>query len=185
MALRLSIKSREKRLVALTVATLLGGLLYVRVLEPLTQEWLALRREARLATAELAELQALLDRKEEIQSAHRRIRDTVATGDTEEVVQLEVLNEVSRLAAACGFEVDSLKPLRKPREGGFERYGVDMSGRCTASAFVALLQSLQAPEHLLKTEKVTVVVGRSTPPLTVMIRVSKLARVERTNDSAS
>lgn len=181
---RVKLKPRERRLVFLTFSALTAGVLYVQFIEPITREWLTLRQEVGQATAELHKLQALVDRREEIQSAYRRVRDTVATGETEEIVQLAVLNEVSRLATSCGLEVDSLKPVRKVRENGFDRFGVDLSGRCAAPALMNLLQSLQTPEHLLKAEKVTVVVGRSTPPLTVTIRISKFARVERTRGAS-
>ena len=131
---RIHLKPRERRMAIVTFGVLLVGLLYVKMAEPISQRWLPVRQEARDATTELEKLRSLVKRRDEIQAAYRRVRDTVASGTSEQAVQLAVLGEVSRLAIGCGMEVDGVKPVRKVHESGLDRNGIELSGRCAAPA---------------------------------------------------
>lgn len=163
----------------MTAAAVLAGAAYAAVVEPLATNWLELHRKAGAAVEEWSKLRALVGSRERIAAAYKRVEESVMTGTNPDEAQLRLFDEVSRVANETAFEVDGLKPVRATEAQGFERYGVELGGRCTAPAFTEVLLALQAPEHLLRIDKLTVVVGRGKPPLTVTMRISKLARVER------
>lgn len=172
-------RRRERVLAVLTLAAVAAGIAYVAIVEPLATGWLELHRKAEACVDEWTKLRALVGNRERIAAAYTRVEESVMTGAGADDAQLRLYNEVSRLTGEAGLEVDGLKPVRVAEAQGFDRYGVELSGRCTAAILMDLLLVMQAPEHLLRIDKLTVVVGRGKPPLTVTMRVSKLARIER------
>jgi hypothetical protein len=170
-------RRRERILAVATLAAATLGIGYVVLLEPLVTSWFDLRHKAEASAVELAKLRGLVGSRDRIGQAHKRVAESVLTVRSEQEAQLLLFNEVSRIAGECGVEVDGLKPVRVAKAGGFDRYGVELSGRCTAPVLLDLLLAMQVPEHLLRIDKLTTVVGRGKPPLTVSMRISKLAHV--------
>ena len=63
-----------------------------------------------------------------------------------------------------------------------DRYGVEVTARGESNQFLALLQSLQDPRNLLVMEKVSLLVGRTRPRLTLTFRVTKIRIAESRSD---
>lgn len=177
--MRLRAPNRRERVLAGLILALAAGWAVLEFAAPLAQEWAALRREAGQAASELRRLNTLVQRRSEIEAAHRRVEGAVLSAASAEAIHVTLQSEVIKLANEAGLVVDGLKPVRTVKGRYLDRYGVELSGRCQGHQFVDLLQRMQSPEHLMNAEKITLVAGRTTPPLSVAMRITKLGRLER------
>lgn len=169
---------RERNIAAVTLGLALVTGLYVYCGEPVALRWLDLHRQVVAAEEELAQLRNLTEHKDRIEREYRKLQGAVTTGRTEQELKVTLLSEIDGLARGCGLEVSSVKPTSVRKEGLFERYGIELQVHCAGHQFAKLLAGLQSPEHLMRTDQVTISVGPGEPPMTVTLRISKLARLE-------
>lgn len=164
---------------AAIVAIVAGAsLLYGYAIEPLATRWIELHDRARKAESELAQLQDLIEHRDAIEREHARLKNAVTTGASEQELQVSLFNEVDKLARDCGLELSAVRPLAAKKETGFSRYGLELQVHCEGHELVKLLQRMQDQEHLLHIDHLSMAVGPGTPPITVTVKASKLARVE-------
>lgn len=169
---------RERVLATLTATVVALGGLYIYVLEPLTARWLSVRAEAREVAGEYWRLRTLMDNRDRIETTFREYSGAVKTARSIEALNVEMLREVEQLAGRTNMRVTSIKPLSRSSAGELERVQVEMGARGTAHDFVRLLQRLQEPEHLIRVESIQLTVGQDQPPVTAVLSLSKLVRVE-------
>lgn len=170
---------RERVLATFTATVISVGLLYVYVLEPVFTQWYTLHSRALELTQELAELQDLVANKNSIEKLYQDFEGAVSQGESEIDLEIALLGEIERLATNQGLEVSSIKPLSKMREGQFERLGVQLNAKCEGHQFVKFLHALQRPEHLLRAETISVVVGPRRPPVTLTLTATKLVKTTK------
>lgn len=175
---RATFTKREGVLALLTVLVIFGGATYVYVIEPVAHEWSEVRGRSRMAVEKLAKLQALVERREEIDMGYRQVEGAVTVSQNEHEPKVTLLKEVEKLARESGLEVTAVKPTSPRKEGVFDRYGVQLNARSENHNLVEFLQAIQRPEHLLNAERITLVAGRSRPTLTLTLVVTKLVKLE-------
>lgn len=172
--------TKRERVIGLTtliIAVCIAS--YVLAIEPLALKWFALRAQAIKAESDLARLESLVEYKDTIERESKRLKGAVAKGQTEQDLRVALLQEVDAVARVCGLELSSVKPTTARKEGAFLRYGIELQVHCAGHQFAKLLQAFQEPEHLLRTDKMTVSVGPSDPPMTATLTLSKLVRLEK------
>jgi len=177
MAINFKISPRERRLAAITIICLLVGVLYLNVIEPVTVNWMEVRRRARDAEAELAKLEQLVQNRDTIQREFKRLQGAVTSGSSEQELKITLLSEVDKLASESGLLVASVKPSLVKKQKEFYRYGIELQAHGENHKLVQFLLAMQNPEHLLHTDQLTVHAGRGAAPLTFTFRISKLARL--------
>ncbi|MCX5768875.1 MAG: type II secretion system protein GspM [Candidatus Hydrogenedentes bacterium] len=177
MALNLKISPRERRLAAVAIICLLIALLYLNVIEPVTVNWMEVRRRARDAEAELATLQQLIQKRDTIETEFKRLQGAVTSGASEQELKITLLSEVDKLANESGLLVASVKPSLVKKQKDFYRYGIELQAHGENHKLVQFLLAMQNPDHLLHTDQLTVHAGRGSAPLTFTFRISKLARL--------
>jgi type II secretory pathway component PulM len=173
-----TLTKREQRIATVTLLVAVSAMLYAFVLEPVTMNFLQAHRRSLEAQNELALLRNLIENRETIEREYRRLRGAVTSGKSEQALKVALFDELDQLAANCGLDVIGVKPIAIKEESGFSRYGAELQIRCEGHKFVKLLHAIQEPEHMLHVEQLSVTVGPSEPPLTVNIKLSKLAKVE-------
>jgi len=177
MALNFKISPRERRLAAITITCLLIALLYLNVIEPVTVNWMEVRRRARDAEADLATLQQLVQNRDTIEREFKRLQGAVTSGSSEQELKITLLSEVDKLANESGLLVASVKPSLVKKQKDFYRYGIELQAHGENHKLVQFLLAMQNPDHLLHTDQLTVHAGRGSAPLTFTFRISKLARI--------
>lgn len=177
MAINLKISPRERRLAAATIICLLIAALYLNVIEPVTVNWMEVRRRAGDAEAKLAELQQLIQNRDTIEREFKRLQGAVTSGSSEQELKITLLSEVDKLANESGLLVASVKPSLVKKQKDFYRYGIELQAHGENHKLVQFLLAMQSPEHLLHTDQLTVHAGRGAAPLTFTFRISKLARL--------
>lgn len=180
MTSRRNYSRRERVLVTLTALVIIGGGLYVYVVEPVLGAWLDVRAEASDAARELGELKSLVANRDVIESEFAEYAGSMTSGASEEELKVSLLEEVQQVAASTGLRVTSIKPLRLRSSGRLQRLGVEVHAKCAGHEFVRFLQALQEPGHLLRAEDINIVVGRDQPPLTVTCSLTKLVNLGAT-----
>lgn len=175
---RVTFTKGEGMLALLTALVIFSGLTYVYVIEPVAFEWSEVRGRSRKAVEKLAKLQALVERREEIERGYRQLEGAVSVRQNEHGAKVTLLKEVEKLARESGLQVTAVKPTSTRKEGVFDRYGVQLNARSENHNFVTFLQAIQRPEHLLNAERITLVAGRSRPTLSLTVVVTKLVRLE-------
>lgn len=168
------LNARERRIALVTATVVVLGALYVYAIEPAVMAWLAVYREAELAEGELRKLEALVDRRAEIERDYARLEAVAAAVSSREAMAVSLLSEVAELARDAGLAVSGIKPLQTVQEKGYERAGVQVELEGEAHEFVYMLQGMQEEQHLLNGEFVNVVVGRGSAPLNISMRLTKL-----------
>jgi len=169
---------RERTIATTTIVAAVAAALYVYAAEPLALRGLALHRRVQVAEQELAQLRSLVEHRDTIEQEYRRLKGAVTVGSTEQEVKVALLAEVDGLARSCAFDVSSVRPTTVAETGDFYRYGVELQAGCEGHQFVKFLQAMQEPDHLLHADLVSLVVGGGQSPLTVTLRISKLAKLE-------
>ena len=177
MAINIKISTRERRLTAVTIICLLLAVLYLNVVEPVTVNWMEVRRRAREAEADLAKLQQLVQNRDTIEREFKRLQGAVTSGSSEQELKITLLSEVDKLANESGLLVASVKPSLVKKQKDFYRYGIELQAHGENHKLVQFLLAMQNPEHLLHTDQLTVHAGRGSAPLTCTFRISKLARI--------
>lgn len=174
MRLPRTLNKRERRLAIVTLVALVAGLAYVYLVEPVATAWMQAHGAASAAEAELTRLQSLLANRDRIEREFQAYAGAMATGLSEEALQVDLLKEIQEIAGRSGVEITSMKPLRTQPDGRMTRVGIEVHGVCAGHEFVRFLQSCQDAAHLLRAEEINVVVGRDMPPLTVTLELTKL-----------
>ena len=177
MGLNVKISARERRLGAATLLVVVVGVLYLNVIEPVTVNWMEVRRRAREAESKLAESEALIENRETIEREYKRLEGAVTSGSSEQELKITLLSEVDKLANESGLLVASVKPTVVKKQKDFYRYGIELQAHGENHKLVQFLLAMQKPEHLLHTDQLTVHAGRGSAPLTFTFRISKLARL--------
>ncbi len=178
MVARLRRLTKRERTIAITAAVVaVAAALYVYAVEPLVLRGFALHRRVQIAEQELAQLRSLVEHRDAIEEEYRRLKGAVTVGRTEQGVKVALLAEVDGLARSCALDVSSVRPTVAAEAGDFYRYGVELQAGCEGHQFVKFLQAMQEPDHLLHADLVSFVVGRGQSPLTVTLRISKLAKL--------
>jgi len=175
--------NREKRLAVLTFVVVTSGLLYVRVLEPVAKTWLETLAETRNAENRLANLQTLAKDRSVIENDYSRLVDSSDGGESEAGFLASLLMRVESLGRSAGLQVTAIKPLGKSQEKVFDRYAVEVSARGEPNQLILFLHSLQDPANLLVADRLTVMVGRTSPRLTLTLLVSKMRIAEKRSEN--
>ena len=173
-----SMEQREKRLAMVTIAVVSAAVLYVRILEPVAQHWMAVYSDTRNAEERLATLRALVGRRGEIETEYTRLVDSEMRGESEEAFLASLLTKIWSLGRSAGLQVTAMKPIGKTESEGGSRYGVEMSVRGEPHQFIRLLHSFQDTRNLLVADRITLMVGRSAPRLSLTFVVSKIRIAE-------
>jgi len=178
MAIVRKLTKRERLIAFATCLMLLGALAYVHAIEPAALRWFEARHRAQQAVDDLAKLHDLAARRSQIEQEYEELEGAVTVGRSAEQLRVELLREAEQIARECGLDVNSVKPAAMRKEGLFERHSVQLNARCEGHELVKCLLEMQRPEHLLNVELMSVVVGRTRPPLTLTLSISKLTRTE-------
>jgi Tfp pilus assembly protein PilO len=168
---------RERNFSFVTGIMVICALSYLFVVEPIVLRWVAAHDQAVQAEVELGQLLELVQNRDHIEREYDRLQGAVQVGRTEQDLKIALLTEADRLAQSSGLTVSSIKPTAMRQEAGLQRYTIEMQMHCEAHQFLQLLRNMQEPEHLLHTDMMSIVVSPSEPPLTVTLRLSKLAKV--------
>jgi Tfp pilus assembly protein PilO len=185
MAINFKVSARERRLAALTLICVLAGVLYLNVIEPVTVNWMEVRKRAREAEVELRKLEELVENREAIEREFKRLEGAVTSGASEQELKITLLSEVDKLANESGLLVASVKPSLVKKQNDFYRYGIELQAHGENHKLVRFLLAMQSPEHLLHTDQLTVHAGRGSAPLTFTFRISKLARLTQAKPPAA
>lgn len=173
-----SLEKRERRLAFLTALVIPSAVLYVGILEPVAENWTSVYSDARNAEERLAALRALAGRQREIEVEYSRLVDSEMRGETEEAFLASLLTKIESLGRSSGLQVTAMKPIGKTESEGGSRYGVEMSARGEPQQFIRLLHSFQDTRNLLVVDRITLIVGRSAPRLSLTFVVSKIRMSE-------
>lgn len=169
-----TLNARERRIALITAVLSLVAGLYVYVVEPAALAWLSVYREAETLERELHKLESLVARRDEIENEYRKLESAALSVASRDAMAVALLSEVTELAQRDNLAVVGIKPLRSAAEKGYERCAVQVDLAGEAHQFVAFLQRMQEPQHLLNGDFVNVAVGRGSAPLTISMRLNKL-----------
>lgn len=171
------LSQRERLIAGVTATVAVGALVYLYAIEPAAAAWLEVHDRAEEAQHEAQDLKSLIQDKDNIELEYRKLRGAVAQAASEEELTIALLREVDQLAAGCGLQISSAKPLQVSRGQNFDRIAMELQAYGNANQAVQFLQRLQSEEHLLTTDSITMLVGRGEAPVTVTLHISKLAAI--------
>jgi hypothetical protein len=173
-----TITPREKTLATCVAVVVLAGIFLNYAAVPIARRWLEANHRAQEAVNELAELRALVVKRESIETEYAALQGLLTSGRTAEEHQVALLREVEELARSCGLLVSVVRPVAPRNEGRLTRLGVHVNARGESDGLVRFLGEAQNPGHLLRIERLTLTVGRTRPTLTLALVISKLAAAE-------
>lgn len=173
-----SLSGRERRMIFLTATVMLIGLGYIYIGEPVYLRWNELHTESQSLQKDLKKLRGLSQNRELIEENFAKVQDSIPAGNSQENLEVRFLEEINALAHSSGLRVGSLKPLKIERSGRFDQLQVQVHGSCQGYEFTKFLQLLQDEKHLIQCTDITLTAGRSRPPLTVTLTLSKLVMRE-------
>jgi len=165
---------RERRVAILTVAVVLGGLLCVKAVEPAGHRWIELRREVATYERELSRMRGLLAQRDAIDAAMKRVGELESASDSDVSEPDTLLKEIERMAATSGLHLLYLKPRQVKGKGVSGQLGAELKVEGSMRCLGRLLQELQTSVLLLKTQQLTVTVGREAGQVQAVIRIAKL-----------
>jgi Tfp pilus assembly protein PilO len=146
---------REIRLLALTLATLAGVIVYVYLAEPRLQRAAEVYGLLDEAGRELANCEALLRNRDEILAHAESIqKQLVAAGDPE-AEMTSLLREVETLSRSARIDPISLRPQR-PRDLGFyQLMGVQLTAEGGPEDIARFLHNVRASAQLIRVDSLT------------------------------
>jgi Tfp pilus assembly protein PilO len=169
-----ALSSRERTMLITTITIGVVALAYVYVGEPVYAQWHDLHTESRALQANLAELRSLAQHRDVIEQRFADMQDSFPSAEDQEVLTVEFLQELNSLAEQSGMRVSNIKPLKIARRGRFDQLLVQLTVNSEGHQFMAFMQQLQEPSHLITCQEISMTAGRSRPPLSLTLTLGKL-----------
>ena len=167
-------KTRQRRLLMITVVVVGSALVYGKAIDPRIQRGAALHTQLDLTREELAEIRSLIAHREEISAHSRELQKQVAPEGNDEAEMKSLLEEIEGLTQRSRMKVLSLRPQRMRDMGYYHLLSVELVSEGSQRDVARFLYNLGGSQQLLRVDRMQVSALREVGRLRVEFLVAKI-----------
>ena len=147
------LSKRERYILYLCIAIVLGCLLYGFVLEPLALKWIKLNQKILSQKIRLEKNYRIIANKDIIKKEYQRYANYVKTVDSDEEVIAALLQEIENLARNCNVRINDIKPKEVKDLRFYKRFTIEIESEGQIEQLSKFIYQLQKSSQLLRVQR--------------------------------
>ena len=148
-----NLTKREKYIAAATVIIAAAAILYVFILEPISNWWSDLDRGIVSKQAELGKDLRILSKKKKLEAEHAGISKFLKGARSEDEAVADAMAYIENTSRNDSCLIASLKPVGVKKTGSYKEILIDVAAEATMAQFSKFMYDIETPKEMILTIK--------------------------------